>query len=89
MKNDPAILAKAFDLLHEFDGGTFHLEKTGDLTHGESWIATFYVGYGRHKYQAEAMSPAAAIAKAALAIPNAPKADIGDILLAVPSIAKC
>lgn len=88
MKDDPSILAKAFDLLHDYDAGTFHLEKTGDLTHGESWLATFYVGYGRHKHQAEAASPAAAIAKAVRSIKGAPMDLVGEILTNLPASAK-
>lgn len=61
MKSTPKELAEAFDLLHEFTNGTVHLEKNGDLQYGEIWIATVFVGYGRHKKQSEASSPAGAI----------------------------
>lgn len=72
MKSKPEKLQQAFDLLHEYDGGTFTLYKTGDLKYGETWTATYRVGYGQHEFTAEASDPATAIAKAAAQIPNAP-----------------
>lgn len=72
MKSKPKKLQQAFDLLHEYDGGTFTLYKTGDIKYGEQWEAVFYVGYGRHEHRATAADPATAIAKAAAQIPNAP-----------------
>lgn len=78
MKSKPEKLNKAFDLLHEYTGGTFTLYKTGDLQHGETWTATYRVGYGQHEFTAEASDPATAIAQAAAKISNAPLAHIAE-----------
>jgi cytochrome c556 len=72
MKSNSRKLKQAFDLLHEYTGGTFTLYKTGSMEHGEQWEALFRVGYGRHEFRAEASDPATAIARAAAKIPNAP-----------------
>lgn len=71
-KSTPADLARAIELLHDYTGGTFTLYKTGDLTYGENWEATFTVGYGRHEHSAEAADPASAILKAAATIHGSP-----------------
>lgn len=85
MKSSANDLLLAFQLLHDYTGGTFTLEKQGDLKWGETWVATFSVGYGRHKHQAEAPSPAEAIAKAADSIPNVPRELIDQILGRTPA----
>lgn len=61
MKSSARKLSEAFNLLHEFTNGVVHLEKNGDMKHGENWICTIFVGYCRHKKQAEGNSPARAI----------------------------
>lgn len=73
MKDTQRGLIRAFDLVHDFDNGTFELSKTGDLEHGEEWTAIFRVGYGRRQVRGVGKSPAYAISAAAQQIKGCPK----------------